>query len=171
MALPNPSMDFTPFDTLPASELDKLVANDQALAAGTGLDDGAVTTAKIDWSTVGIAGGTITANVTTINVTGLGFMPREVEFTFAPGTATGAIYFSTGFSIKASGGDVHRATAVYGAGTSARRVSSAGYSVLLTNATSTLVQGKVTGWNSDGFVITVSDTGGTGDTFTWKATQ
>lgn len=42
MPLPNPSMNFTPFDVLTAAELDDLVENDQALAAGTGLDTGAI---------------------------------------------------------------------------------------------------------------------------------
>ena len=46
MPLPNPTMSFQPFDPLPASDLNKMVANDQSLAAGTGLADGAVTPAK-----------------------------------------------------------------------------------------------------------------------------
>lgn len=40
-------MDFTPFDILTAAELDDLVENDQALAAGTGLDNAAITYAKL----------------------------------------------------------------------------------------------------------------------------
>ena len=47
MPLPNPTMVFTPFDTLPASDLNKIVANVNSLAAGTGLNDGAVTGNKI----------------------------------------------------------------------------------------------------------------------------
>lgn len=47
MALPNASMDFTPFDILTAAELDDLVENDQALAAGTGLNASAVTYDKV----------------------------------------------------------------------------------------------------------------------------
>jgi hypothetical protein len=42
MPVPNPSMSFTPFDTLPASDLNDLVENIEALAAGTGFDPGAV---------------------------------------------------------------------------------------------------------------------------------
>lgn len=45
--LPNPDQGFTPFDPLPAAELNKMVANIEALAAGTGLDDGAVSSAKL----------------------------------------------------------------------------------------------------------------------------
>lgn len=47
MALPNPGMDFTAFDTLPAASLDDLVENIEALADGSGLDDGAVTPNKL----------------------------------------------------------------------------------------------------------------------------
>lgn len=47
MALPNPSLVFTPFDPLPASDLNKLEANDQALAAGTGFNTGAIPTAAL----------------------------------------------------------------------------------------------------------------------------
>ena len=38
MPLPNPGMDFTAFDTLPAAELDKLVENIEALADGSAFD-------------------------------------------------------------------------------------------------------------------------------------
>lgn len=38
MPLPNPSMDFEPFEILPAEELDKLVENIESLAAGTGFN-------------------------------------------------------------------------------------------------------------------------------------
>ena len=47
MALPNPGMSFVPFDPLPAASINQIVANIEALAAGTGLNDGVVTTAKI----------------------------------------------------------------------------------------------------------------------------
>ena len=47
MSLPNPAMDFDALDVLTAVELDQLAANDQALAAGTGLNDGSITPAKI----------------------------------------------------------------------------------------------------------------------------
>lgn len=42
MPLPNPGMDFTPFDVLTAAELDDLVENIESLADGTGFDAGAV---------------------------------------------------------------------------------------------------------------------------------
>lgn len=51
MALPNPGMVFTPFDPLPASDLNDIVENVEALADGTGLDDGAVIPDKLQAST------------------------------------------------------------------------------------------------------------------------
>lgn len=47
MSLPNPGMSFTPFDPLPASDLNDIVENIEALAAGTGLNDDSVTAPKI----------------------------------------------------------------------------------------------------------------------------
>lgn len=44
MPLPNTGMSFTPFDPLPASELNDLVENIEALADGTGPDD------ELSWS-------------------------------------------------------------------------------------------------------------------------
>jgi len=58
MALPNPSMVFTPFDPLPASDLNDLVENIESLADGTGFDAGAIDTADI-------ADGAVTAAKTT----------------------------------------------------------------------------------------------------------
>jgi len=47
MSLPNPGMNFTAFDVLPAADLNDMVANIEALADGSGLDDGAVTADKL----------------------------------------------------------------------------------------------------------------------------
>lgn len=46
MALPNPSMSFSPFAILTAEEMNDLVENIEALADGSGLDDGAIGPAK-----------------------------------------------------------------------------------------------------------------------------
>lgn len=48
MALPNPGMDFTALDPLTAAEMDDIVENIEALADGSGLDDGAVTNPKLN---------------------------------------------------------------------------------------------------------------------------
>lgn len=50
MSLPNPGMSFTPFDQLPASSLNDMVENIESLADGSGLDIGAVTASKIDFT-------------------------------------------------------------------------------------------------------------------------
>lgn len=47
MALPNLGQVFTPFDPLPASDLNDIVENVEALAAGTGLNDASVTAEKL----------------------------------------------------------------------------------------------------------------------------
>lgn len=47
MSLPNPSMDFTAFDVLTADQLDDMVENVEALAAGTGLNNSVVTASKL----------------------------------------------------------------------------------------------------------------------------
>ena len=49
MALPNLGQVFTPFDPLPASDLNDIVENVEALAAGTGLNDASVTAAKTNF--------------------------------------------------------------------------------------------------------------------------
>src|SRR5690606_38953756 len=56
MSLPNPGMSFTPFDTLPASDLNDIVENVEALADGTGLDDGSITNAKLATATGELGG-------------------------------------------------------------------------------------------------------------------
>lgn len=47
MPLPNTGMSFTPFDPLTAAELNDLVENIEALAAGTGLNDAVITASKL----------------------------------------------------------------------------------------------------------------------------
>ena len=60
MSLPNPSMAFTAFDILTAVEQNNLVENIEALAAGTGLNAGVITNAKLS-TTAGELGGAWTA--------------------------------------------------------------------------------------------------------------
>lgn len=45
--IPYPGMDFTAFTTLPAADLDKIVANIESLAVGTGLADASITPEKL----------------------------------------------------------------------------------------------------------------------------
>lgn len=65
MALPNPGMVFTPFDPLPASDLNDIVENVEALAAGTGLNDASVTAEKIDTGAITLGYVDKTSNFTT----------------------------------------------------------------------------------------------------------
>lgn len=53
MALPYPGMDFTPLDILTAAEMDKIVANIESLANGTGIADGVIQARKVDFKTFG----------------------------------------------------------------------------------------------------------------------
>lgn len=53
MALPNPSMSFTPFDPLPASDLNDLVENIESLADGTGFDAASIGAVSIDFGGAG----------------------------------------------------------------------------------------------------------------------
>lgn len=65
MALPNLGMVFTPFDPLPASDLNDIVENVEALAAGTGLNDAAVTPDKITSGAVTARYDTLTGTAST----------------------------------------------------------------------------------------------------------
>lgn len=47
MSLPNPGMSFDPFDTLPASAMNDIVENIEALADGSGLNDDAIEFSKL----------------------------------------------------------------------------------------------------------------------------
>ena len=68
MSLPNPSMSFSPFAILTAEEMNNLVENIEALAAGTGIAAGAITFAQttgMGWELLGrqalsVAGDTLT---------------------------------------------------------------------------------------------------------------
>lgn len=166
--LPHGSLTVLPFDPITAQWANNLNANVLSLAAGSGLDDGAVTSDKVDFSTFGIASGSRAMNESTIQITGLGFMPNEVEFMFFPGTSTSAAYTSTGWSIR---GGTHRSSATYSSTSASRRVSSAGFSILLTSNTATILQGFVSSFNNDGFTITMTSPGDAAHIFAWKARQ
>ena len=74
MPLPNTGMSFTPFDPLPASQLNDLVENIEALADGSGLDAGAITP---DLRSGGFATGALTVSSGGgKTVSGLSFQPK-----------------------------------------------------------------------------------------------
>lgn len=67
--LPNPSMVFTPFDQLPASDLNDIVENIEALSDGTGLSTNAVTAAKLATNAITLGFASTTGN--TVGGTGV----------------------------------------------------------------------------------------------------
>ena len=72
MPLPNGGMTFTPFDPLPASELNDMVENIESLADGTGLDNGSVPKTALksgDGLSYRLGLNTITATATTLLTT------------------------------------------------------------------------------------------------------
>lgn len=79
MALPNPGMNFTPFDQLPASDLNKMVANDEYLEAKkvtnsmldttSGELGGAYQTYVPSFTNFTLGDGTVSASYTTVGKT------------------------------------------------------------------------------------------------------
>lgn len=93
MALPNPGMTFTPFDVLPASELNDLVENIESLADGSGFDSGATfpfSGAWANWSptytNITVGSGTVVAKYKQIGKT----VFFRFKFTYGSGSAVGA---------------------------------------------------------------------------------
>lgn len=87
MALPYPSMSFVPLDILTAEEMNHIVANYTYLAnqlpVGTvNIADNAVTSAKIDWSTVDCGNTSTDIRIGTFN--GLPLYRRVEAFTNMP---------------------------------------------------------------------------------------
>lgn len=74
MSLPYPSMVFVPLDILTAEEMNQIVGNIESLAAGTGLNDGAVTSSKIDSTTYTIS----TSNTKITNLSGTAFRQGKI---------------------------------------------------------------------------------------------
>lgn len=88
MALPHPSMAFTPFDVLTADEMNDLVDNIEALADGSGLNNLAITTAKIGAAAVTIA----KIDLTSFQAT------AQVGSADVSGGASGVVVTTTNFS-------------------------------------------------------------------------
>lgn len=106
--LPNPSMAFTPLDQLPASDLNKVVANINALASGTGVGDAAVKAHNIDFTTFPAAQQAWIAPtlVNSWSNLGIGFdvagyMKDSLGFVHLNGIITGGSYPSTAFTLPA----------------------------------------------------------------------
>jgi hypothetical protein len=169
MSLPNPGMDFTPFDTLSAAELDDMVENIEALAAGTGLNDSVVTPDK---RTGGFKVGSLASPAGTGNsaVTGVGFTPKMVVFDVVYTASDDArSHYSTG-SMDASGNQ-YTASSLTTSTLFRTRMSTArciaGYSS--PGGTFTLqVAAAFVSMDADGFTVNFSAST-TGYTILWKA--
>lgn len=96
MSLPNPSMSFSPFDILTADEMNDLVENDQALAAGTGLDNGSITSSKV-------LDNNITAPKLATNAITLGYAQITSNFSVTSSTPTQVTGLSAAVSIPSGG--------------------------------------------------------------------
>lgn len=116
MSLPNPGMSFTPFDPLTAAEANDIVENVEALADGTGLNDGAVAPDKLALgatdNTVATSQGTSSTTYTDLATTG-----PAVTVTVP---ASGKVLVTLGAEITQGGVGTGRATyAISGATTQA----------------------------------------------------
>lgn len=162
MSLPNPSMSFTPFDILTASEMNYIVDNIEALSLGTGLEDGAVTPQKL--ATLGRAGQFTRSSIGTQNVT-VGFRPGLVRFTAAVTTAgSGAAYNMTGLLTSS----FHRVTGnVSTSGTTSRWTADA--VINLRNAAGTSIVVANGTLNDSGFSLIFSVADSIASTFFWEA--
>ena len=157
MPLPNTGMSFTPFDPLPASDLNDLVENIEALADGSGLNTGAVTPTQRSggfyagtWDASGVGTGTGKT------ITGIGFTPKALlivgnDRATSTQTATSAGYcYYTG--------------SAYTQGYQATGSSSSGYKTITsstqafgsTTQTTAQFQGTVTGFSSGTITVNVT---------------
>ena len=151
MPLPNPDQEFTPFDPLPASELNDLVENIEALADGSGLDALAVTPDKRGG---GFFIGTIASSVFSTtgikSVTGVGFTPKLVIFTVLPTDANGGNRMGSGAMTPSS----QYATATAGTG---RARSTARFMLVLVNDSSSInTSASYVSMDADGFSFNVN---------------
>ena len=107
MSLPNPDMSFTPFDPLPAGDLNDLVENIESLSGGTGFEDSSIgpsilntggtpatvntsqnttSTSPADLSTPGPS---VTVN---IGANGLALITVQASFSINTSTSAGTLY-------------------------------------------------------------------------------
>lgn len=92
MSLPNPGMSFTPFAVLPASELNDIVENIEALADGTGFDAGAVGPEdRSGGYYIGTISGATLGTTGVKAITGVGFTPKMVRFSMLPSVSSNSI--------------------------------------------------------------------------------
>ena len=99
MPLPFPGKDAVPFTPLTAQFLDEMIANDEALAAGTGLNTGAVTAVKTAFG----------GNYTTTEVDGKTIYKKTISCGALPNATTKNVAHGVSFSYIISAGGAARA--------------------------------------------------------------
>lgn len=177
MSLPNPGMNFTAFATLPASDLNDLVENIEALAAGTGFDagaigttdiaDGAITSPKLARTVAAGNGATITGTGNYV-VTGIGFEPRVIEI-------WGGIN-SNGSNASYCHGVYDRVAGTQGVVFSAVQSGSFGSGSLTTHVfrvdaplNTILARGTISATSSDGFTLNIDTYSAANSAWRWVA--
>jgi len=122
MALPNPSMSFSPFAILTAEEMNDLVENIESLSTGTGLAAGAVKAPNIDWTTYAIRWArssvvTTQSATVTVSLTDLPAGVRGLRVSFM-GSKTANTPSVCGIYFDASGSQTYNRTILQASGTS-----------------------------------------------------
>lgn len=148
-------MAFSPFDILTAEEMNDLVENIEALAAGTGLNDGVVTPSKrAGGFAVGVIPNATLGTTGNKPITGVGFMPKMVRFTVLP--VTNSTASTTGNGVMSTTSQFATSTASIGGSTLARASITTGAILWIgANGATSLVASYVS-MNADGFTINVT---------------
>lgn len=162
MALPNPSMSFSPFAILTAEEMNNLVENIEALADGSGLNTGAVGPSKRSGGfKIGTISGSTLGTTGNKNITGVGFTPKLVRFTVLGTSSTSVAFASTG--AMTSSNQYYAATASSSGGYARVSSTSACIAVVTAGSTTLNLSAAYVSMNADGFTINVTAAFGTFD--------
>lgn len=171
MALPYPSKVVLPFDIATAQDMNERHANDEALAAGTGLDDGAVTTAKLDDAAVtpakrtggykvGVISGSTFSTTGNKSITGVGFTPKLVRFTLLALTATNIVRNSVGVMTPSESFTTATANSTSSIATRSWSGGNVAFAWLPSNSTSPTMSFSYVSMDADGFTINVNNADG-----------
>lgn len=153
MSLPNPGMNFTPFDPLPASDLNDMVENIEALADGSGIDDGAVTPAKRSGGfKIGIIPGSTFGSTGNKAITGVGFQPKLVRFSTIFGDST---VMNAAWGAMDENGNQFAVLTYTTSSTSGRRSFTDGCIGYLSSGSTTSMKSAYVSMDSDGFTLNV----------------
>lgn len=167
MALPYPSMSFSPFEILTAQEMNNLVSNIQSLSTLTGLNAGTSRGTLVSDSSGNVTVKSprsinITLNTSTgmQSITGVGFRARAA-LTQSMGSAN--VLFSANGSATDMGGTIDQGcTAIRSEGSAGTQTLYEGQSFLhVTGGGSGLLRAVITEFTADGFNINITTMGTT----------